>query len=292
MKMYRFILSALLTAALIASSGSLALGQSAQKASGGVASKTIQSLAQAKELIQAGRFDEAVKMLTALAEAKPIDGQVSYLLGSAYYQKSDHARAVEHLTAAVRQMPENSREYRQLVQMLALSHYVQGHLKDAVPYLELVNRWAPDNAETTYALGVSYIQTHATDKARAAFARMFRLAPDSAPAHLITAQMMVRQQFEEFAEKELQKALELDPKLPQANFLLGELAVFRAQIDLGVELLQKRLPSTPPSGWLTTGSAKRTRDNSSGTTPSRRSRNQSGSTPSSAARTSCSARSI
>lgn len=248
MKMHRFILYALLTGALLASSGSLALGQSAQKASGEVVSNTPQSLAQAKALLQAGRFDEAVKMLTALTDAKPVDGQVSYLLGSAYYQKSDHARAVEHLAAAVRQISEDSREYRQLVQMLALSHYVQGHLKEAVPYLEQVNRWAPDNSETTYALGISYIQTHATDKARTAFARMFRIAPESAPAHLITAQMMVRQQFEEFAEKELQKALELDPKLPQANFLLGELAIFRAQIDLGIELLQKEIAVNPAFG--------------------------------------------
>ncbi|HVF29135.1 MAG TPA: tetratricopeptide repeat protein [Pyrinomonadaceae bacterium] len=227
--------------------GMLVSGQSLQKPSGGVASVS-PALAQAQELLQAGRFDEVIKTLAPLAEAKPNDVQIKYLLGSAYYQKSDHARAVEHLATVVRQMPENSLEYRQLVQMLALSHYVQGHLKDAVPYLEQVNRWAPDNSETTYALGISYIQTHATDKARAAFARMFRLAPNSAPAHLITAQMMVRQQFEEFAEKELQKALELDPKLPQANFLLGELAIFRAQIDLGIELLQKEIAVNPAFG--------------------------------------------
>lgn len=245
-KMCRFISYSLITVALIISDGQLVSGQSAEKAPGGTTSAT--ALAQSQELLRAGRFDEAVKMLTALAEAKPTDGQVNYLLGSAYYQKNEHARAVERLSVAVRQVPENSAEYRQTVQMLALSHYVRGHLKEAVPYLEQVNQWAPDNSETTYALGVSYIQTHAADKARAAFARMFRLAPDSAPAHLITAQMMVRQQFEEFAEKELRRALELDPKLPQANFLLGELAIFRAQIDLGIELLQKEIAVNPAFG--------------------------------------------
>jgi tetratricopeptide (TPR) repeat protein len=96
-----------------------------------------------------------------------------------------------------------------------------------------------------YTLGISYIQTHEPDKARESFARMFSVSPASAAAYLINAQMMIRQQFEEFAEKELRKALELDPKLPQANFLLGELAVYRANLDQGVEFLRKEIAINP-----------------------------------------------
>ena len=134
------------------------------------------------------------------------------------------------------------------MQMLGLAHYFQGHLKDAVLYLEQVTIWEPEGVEIAYVLGIAYIQTHNPDKARESFARMFNLPVGSASAHLINAQMMIRQQFEEFAEKELQKALALDPKLPQANFLLGELAIYRANIDLGVELLQKEIALNPAFG--------------------------------------------
>src|SRR5262249_61884491 len=140
---------------------------------------------------------------------------------------------------------EDSRQYRQDVQMLGLSHYLLGHIKEAVPYLEQVKNWAPDNVEMAYTLGVSYIQSHSPDKARESFARMFSVSPGSASAYLINAQMMIRQQFEESAEKELQKALELDPKLPQANFLLGEMAIYRANTDLGIELMQKEIAINP-----------------------------------------------
>jgi tetratricopeptide (TPR) repeat protein len=173
---------------------------------------------------------------------------VNHLLGLAYYQKSDYTRAIEHLTIALRGMPEESRPYRQGVQMLGLSQYLLGHLKEAIPYLEQVAGWSPGNVEIGYVLGLSYIQTQSPNKSREAFARMFNTPPQSASAYLINAQMMIRQRFEDLAEKELQRALEIDPKLPQVNFLLGELAIFRANIDRGIKLLQNEIAINPAFG--------------------------------------------
>lgn len=204
-------------------------------------------VAQAQALLNEGKIDAAIKVLLA-AQTAPGDAQVNYLLGLAYYRKSDYARAIQHLSSAIASSSGESKEYRQGVQMLGLSHYMLGHAAEAVPYLEQLNRWTPEGLEITYALGVSYVQIREADKARAAFARMFKVAPDSASAYLINAQMMMRQQMEELAEKELRKALELDPQLPQANFLLGELAIYHAQIDRGVELLRKEIAVNPAFG--------------------------------------------
>ncbi len=206
------------------------------------------TVAQAQALLSVGRIEAAIGMLKVLAKSSSNDTTINYLLGLAYYQKNDHTRAIEHLSMAVKQVPEGSPHYQQGVQMLGLSHYLLGHHKEAIPYLEQVRHWSPDSVETAYVLGLSYIQTHSPDKAREAFARMFRIPTDSASAYLINAQMLIRQQFEDFAEKELRKALELDPKLPQANFLLGELAIFRADIDRGIELLQNEIAINPAFG--------------------------------------------
>ncbi|MGH9958244.1 MAG: tetratricopeptide repeat protein [Pyrinomonadaceae bacterium] len=205
-------------------------------------------VAQAQALLSAGKIDAAIELLRSLPASGSNGTTQNYLLGLAYYQKSDYPRTIEHLSIAVRELPQDSRQYRQGVQMLGLSKYLQGHLKDAIPYLEQVANWSPANVEIAYVLGLSYIQTQSPDKAREAFARMFSVVPNSASAYLINAQMMIRQRFEETAEKELQKALELDPKLPQANFLLGELAIFRANIDRGIELLQNEIAINPAFG--------------------------------------------
>ena len=202
-------------------------------------------IVQAQGLLDSGKIDAAIETLNAALRFRSGDAETNYLLGQAYYQKSNYTRAIEHLSIAVNQLSKTSQHYRQGVQMLGLSHYLMGHIKDAVPYLEQIGRWAPDSVEIAYVLGLSYIQNHDPEKAREAFARMFRVPVNSASAYLINAQMMVRQQFEEFAEKELRKALELDPKLPQANFLLGELAIYRADIPLGIELLQKEIAINP-----------------------------------------------
>jgi len=203
------------------------------------------SIEQAESLLGAGKIDAAIKLLTTIPRSETNSTQISHLLGLAYYQKADYERAVEHLSVSTKGAPVTSRQYRQGVQMLGLSHYLLGHIKDAIPYLEQVKEWAPDNVEMAYTLGIAYIQTHNSDKARESFARMFSVSPGSASAYLINAQMMIRQQFEGFAEKELQKALELDPNLPQANFLLGEMAIYHANLEPGIEFLKKEININP-----------------------------------------------
>jgi len=203
-----------------------------------------QTVENARRLLEAGKTDAAIELLTDASKTsnKP---KISYLLGLAYHQKRDYIHAVEHLSATVKAMPETEGDYRQAIQLLGISHYLLGHHREAIPYLEKAGRLIPDSDEITYALGVCYIQTRDTDKSREAFARMFKVQESSAAAYLINAQMLVRQQFEELAEPELKKALELDPKLPQVNFLLGEMAIYHAQIDRGIALLQKEIEINP-----------------------------------------------
>ena len=203
-----------------------------------------QTIENARHLLEAGKTDAAIELLTNASKtsSKP---EVSYLLGLAYHQKRDYIHAVEHLTASITAMPETAGDYRQAIQLLGISHYLLGHHREAIPYLEKASRLIPDSAEIAYALGTCYIQTRNPYKSREAFARMFKVQQSSAAAYLINAQMLVRQQFEELAEAELNKALELDPRLPQVNFLLGEMAIFHAQIDRGIALLQKEIEINP-----------------------------------------------
>jgi len=202
-------------------------------------------LAEARGLLQAGKTEAAIELLRNGSENAPAKPEISYLLGLAYHQKRDYVHAVEYLSAAINGLPQTGREYYQATQLLGQSHYLLGHYKEAIPFLEKTSQRVPDSAEINYALGACYIQTRDPDKSRQAFARMFKLPVSSAASYLVNAQMMIRQQFEELAELELKKALGLDPKLPQVNFLLGQMAIYHADIDRGIALLQTEIEINP-----------------------------------------------
>ena len=94
---------------------------------------------------------------------------------------------------------------------------------------------------------MAYIQTRQPDRARETWARAFRVPPDSAAAHLVAAQMMVRAEMEEMAQAELTAALKKDPRLPHAHLLLGQAALFRGRLDEAIALStrsSKRIPAT------------------------------------------------
>lgn len=199
-------------------------------------------LQEARALIDQGRTAEALERLSSLDANEP---RVVYLRGIAHYHADDHSKAIEALAPTVPRLPAGSLERREAVQVLGLSLYLAGPLTEAVPYLEETRAWAQDNLELAYILGNTYVQTQQPEKARAAFAQLFGKAPDSAAAHLLTAQMMVRLEQEEMADVELRQALRKDPRLPQAHYLLGQAAIFRGRFAEARELLLKELELNP-----------------------------------------------
>lgn len=209
------------------------------------ASKPPSPTAEARALFEEARYHEVIRKLGSVASPSNDNPEINYLLGISWYQQRDYQRAVEFLNQVVRREDESSREYRESVQVLGLSHYLLGHLAEAVPLLEKSVVWSPTNNELIYALGMACVQTRQSDKARISFAKMFRVTADSPAAYLITAQMMIRVELEEFAEIELKKALEKDPKLPQANYLLGQIAIYKGRWDEGLTLMERELAINP-----------------------------------------------
>ncbi|MBX7174898.1 MAG: tetratricopeptide repeat protein [Pyrinomonadaceae bacterium] len=204
-----------------------------------------QDITAAQNLLKNGDASGAINILQTSLQKSPNNEKLKYEIGRVYYSQGNYPRAIESLSVSYNKLPESAPEYRLAVRMLGLSHYVLGHLSDAIPFLEKVTVWEPNNNEFGYALGVSYIQTRQPEKSRQSFAKLFGVQTNSASAYLLNAQMLIRQQFEETAEIELNKALELDPKLPQVRFLLGEMAIYKADIEKGVGLLKEEIALNP-----------------------------------------------
>jgi tetratricopeptide (TPR) repeat protein len=212
-----------------------------------IAQESVKVLAsEARALINGGKPREAVALIEkAEAGGATLDPLSKQLLGVALYHADDYRRAIETLTPVIDRLPEGSTERREAVQVLGLSLYLAGRFADAIPRLEATRAWASDNQELAYVLGQAYIQTRQPERAREVLATVFGAAPGSAAAHLVTAQMMIRLEHEAQAQPELEKALALDPKLPHANFLLGQMALFRGRLDEAIALTQRELAINP-----------------------------------------------
>ena len=117
--------------------------------------------------------------------------------------------------------------------------------RTAVPHLERTRAALPGNTDIAYVLGMALVKTGQPAKARAVWSEAFAVKPDTAAAHLLTAQMMVRAELDEPAEAELKQALAKEPALPRAHFLLGQTALFRGRVDEAVALFQRELEIAP-----------------------------------------------
>jgi tetratricopeptide (TPR) repeat protein len=197
---------------------------------------------RSRQLIQQGKYDEAISELQRMSSSQPGMNGLSHELGVAYYKKADYPRAIDLLTQALR---EDSAD-REATQLLGLSYYLSGKPGEAIPRLEKVQGWFPRaNVDASYILGQCYVQTQDYPHARQTFAKMFDLPPDSAASYLLTARMLFRQEFEPIARDYAEKAIALDPKLPLAHFLLGEIHLFKSQVPEAIAAFQQELALDP-----------------------------------------------
>jgi len=198
--------------------------------------------AAAHRLLEEGKFAEAIASLEDLGKSNPNLKGFSRELGIAFYRKGDYISAVTYLQRAIKEDLDDG----EATQMTGLSLYLAGKPAEAIPYLEKVQSWYPNaNVDAAYILGVAYIQTKNYPQARVAFSQMFGVPPDSAASYLFTARMLLRQEFGPVAEEYGKKAVALDPKLPLAHFLLGELYLYQSKVPEAIAQLQQELAINP-----------------------------------------------
>jgi tetratricopeptide (TPR) repeat protein len=197
---------------------------------------------EARRLSQQGKYNEAISALHQLESSHPGLKGLSHELGAAYYKMGDFASAISFLKKA---LVENAAD-SEAEQLLGLSYYLSQRPAEAIPALEKVQTWyASANVDASYILGICYIQTKDYPNARKAFAKMFDVPAESAASYLFTARMLLRQDFGPVAEEYAHKAVALDPKLPMAHQLLGELYLYHSQIEEAIAEFRKELEINP-----------------------------------------------
>ena len=183
--------------------------------------------AEAQKLLDAGRLDEALKALDVLAQQQPEPAGVERMRGLAYYEQGHILSSGAAFERALAQDPTD----REAMQMQGVVLFRSGKPAEAIPLLERAHlSIARTNIDSNYVLGLCYLDTRRYDDARKAFATQYGFPPDSAPAYLLAARMMLRREYLPVADSFAHQALALNPNLPLAHLLIGQIRLAQSQL--------------------------------------------------------------
>ncbi len=133
------------------------------------------------------------------------------------YAAKDYKGAAESFQKAIASEAAGSPAYRESALLLGQSLYLLGRYVEAIAAL----KGAPHTGETLYMLGNSALKTRDLKSGVTYFAEMFGVPPESSAAHLLTAQLMLRQELTDEAEAEAKDGAQHRPPDSTGSLLTG-----------------------------------------------------------------------
>ncbi|GGA72605.1 hypothetical protein GCM10011507_25280 [Edaphobacter acidisoli] len=202
-------------------------------------------LAQLRLMIDRGQAVEALKQLDTFATRPTVPAGVNRLRGLALYSENQFAQADTAFASALKQDPHDVES----AQLRGLTLFRLGRPAEAIPLLESAHNWTSHTkVDPSYVLALCYIDTRQYDKARQSFAVQYGFAPDSASAYLLAARMLLRREYLPIAQQYATKAVTLNPQLPLAHQLLGEIELASEHLDTAIADFQKEQQLNPLNG--------------------------------------------
>jgi tetratricopeptide (TPR) repeat protein len=189
---------------------------------------------------QLGRFDEAVRQYREALALRPGAVAVRYNLAAALYKATRFADAAAELEAVLKAQPGHPGAPL----LLADCRLLLGEWKAVIAILDPLLERDPGNRAVLYMLGTALMRDRQYERGQRVLDRILRQG-DSAEAHLVLALASREANDDIAAEKELRRALELDPSLPTANGTLGDVLVRMGEGAAAVEALRRELDVNP-----------------------------------------------
>jgi len=166
---------------------------------------------------QQGRAALAVEDLEWADKVNPGNPEILAELGLAYFSRQQFDLAEARLKAALGagvNRPE-------IVATLGQTYVSLGDFESARRYLEQAVRLDPQDHLTAYLLGLVHLQQKDLSSARRIFAELEQAVGESAQFHLLVGRAYEDTDYFQEGDRELRRALVLDPKIHYAHHLLG-----------------------------------------------------------------------
>jgi tetratricopeptide (TPR) repeat protein len=166
--------------------------------------------------VRLGQFDDAVKQYEAALKSDPMNNAVRLNLALAYYKSARPNQAIPQLNRVLASDPEAKNAYL----VLADCFLQTGQDKEVIALLKPREQLFGSDLAYAYLLGTALLYTGDGAEGQKYVDRVFG-AGDSAEAHLLLGLAYLGRLDYRSAKEELQRAVQLNPKLPTAHSLYG-----------------------------------------------------------------------
>jgi tetratricopeptide (TPR) repeat protein len=180
--------------------------------------------------VKLGQYDDAVAQYEAALKADPMSNPVRLNLALAYYKSARPNLAIPQLKRVVASAPDARNAY-----LLLADCYLQtGQEQELLSLLKPREQMFGNDQAYAFLLGTALLQTGDTVEGQKYVERVFG-AGESAEAHLLMGVAHLGQHDYPAAKTELQRAIEMNPRLATAHSLYG-----RSLLALGEQAAAER----------------------------------------------------
>jgi tetratricopeptide (TPR) repeat protein len=166
-----------------------------------------------------GRYEEAIDQYKRALIIDSTNYAIRFNLALAYYKAAWFSEAAAELERFIAAGPDSPAAANARL-VLADCHVRLGEYKKVITSLSPLSEIDPSNRTLAYLLGSALIGDGQLDKGQAIIDRLFR-HEDSGEAHLLMASILLLADDAQAALKEVQRALQLDAKLPTVQAWYG-----------------------------------------------------------------------
>jgi tetratricopeptide (TPR) repeat protein len=191
-----------------------------------------------------GRYEEAIgeyKRALNLAGNNPT---IRFNLAKAYYKAALFAEAATELQSFIAAAPRDQPERFNAILLLADTQVRMGEYKKVIELLSPLQGTGPENRTIAYLLGSALIGDGQMEQGQVLIDRVFR-GEDSAEARLLIGSILQLADDGQNAIKELERAIELNPKLPSVHAWYGRALMRMGDADKAKVAFKTELAGNP-----------------------------------------------
>lgn len=167
-----------------------------------------------------GRYEEAIEQYKQALALDKHNESIRFNLALAYYKAAWFTEAASELTQFLAAAPKSLPQQASAVRLLADCEVRLGEYKKVIALLSPLAESEPSDRTVAYLLGSALIGDGQADKGQMIIDRVFR-DENSAEARLLMGSIFLLADDGHGAIKELERALELNPKLPTLRAWYG-----------------------------------------------------------------------